>query len=58
MDQIQMMFKVFKWLLVIIFVLIGLNILQVWLSYSAPQAINSTTEMYDNTQSNQSVRIK
>lgn len=58
MEQVQMMFKVFKWLIVILLISLALNFYQVYLSYSAPQSINSTAEMHDNTQSNQSVRIK
>lgn len=59
MEQVQMMFKIFKWLIAIIFVLIGLNIFQVWLSYSAPQSINSTMEMQDlNNSSHNTQKIK
>lgn len=58
MDQIQMMFKVFKWLVALLLVSLAINALQIYLSYSTSNTITATAEMHDNTQSNQSVRVK
>lgn len=58
MEQVQMMFKIFKWLIAILLVSLALNFYQVYLSYSAPNYITATAEMHDNTQSNQSVSVK
>lgn len=58
MEQVQMMFKVFKWLIVILLISLALNFYQVYLSYRTPNTITASAEMHDNAQSNQSVRIK
>lgn len=58
MEQVQMMFKIFKWLIAILFFSLAMNAFQIYLSYKTPNTITATAEMHDNTQSNQSVRVK